>query len=281
MAEDGTEGAVAKGAGSFDVFFLFDAVNLSAHHTGNVNPHGKAHGHKDLPEAFAEGEGDGNDEEHGGDGPDDVDEPGDEVVNPAAVVGGQCAESDADEQGDEDGDEAHGKADPTAYHEHAEHVAAIGVGAQPEGALLGFYHPAVGHGEGFAGYGDGMGAVALGLAGSDGNGGVGQGAAGEEVAVGFHGVDAEEGGAAAGVEGGKFKVLLVAVGGVVGGDEVAQYCHKNKEPNDHQAGHGEPVAAETSPGHVAEGGALGRSLLLEEAAVAAAEQGLEGHLFGK
>ena len=133
-----------------------------------------------MPEPFAEGEGDGYDEEHGGDGPDDVDEPGDEVVNPAAVVGGQCAEGDADEQGDEDGYEAYGEADATAYHYHAQHVAPVGVGAKEKGALLYFHYPAAGYAEWLSGHGDGMDAVGSCLAGGDGDGGVGERFACEE-----------------------------------------------------------------------------------------------------
>ena len=74
VAEDGAEGADAEGAGGLDVFFLLDAVDLSAHYTGDVDPHGETDGDEHLPESFAQRKGDGDDQQHRGDGPHDVDE---------------------------------------------------------------------------------------------------------------------------------------------------------------------------------------------------------------
>ena len=79
---------------------------MPAHHTCYVHPHRKADGDKHLPEAFAQGEGNGYDQQHGGDGPHHVDEPGDEVVHPSSVVGGHRTQGDAYKQGYEQGYEA-------------------------------------------------------------------------------------------------------------------------------------------------------------------------------
>ena len=292
VAEDDAEGAVAEGSGGFDVFFFFDAVDLSAHHAGDVDPHGESHGDEDLPEAFAEGEGDGDDEEDGGDGPDDVDEPGDEVVGPAAVVGRQGTEGDADEQGDEDGDEAYGEADAAADDDHAEDVAAAAVGAEEEGACFGFDDLAACHTAHFAVVGCAAGeafdveAVAYGGGAVGGYGGVGQGLAVEHfVEPGGGGlgevvVDVGEADLGAGLEGGEFEVLLVAVGGAVGGDEVAEEGYDHEEADDRKAGKGEAVAAEAFPCHAAQRGAACGGLLPDEAAVGAAEDGVEVHGVG-
>ena len=157
VAEDGAEGADAEGACGFDVFFLLDAVDLSAHHAGDVDPHGEADGDEHLPESLAQSKGDGDDQQHGGDGPHDIDEPGDEVVDPSAIVGGQGTEGDAYEQGDEHSDKAYRETDAAADNNHAEHVAAVAVGAEGEGAcaLLHYlrgchsaYRAVVGHGAG-------------------------------------------------------------------------------------------------------------------------------------
>ena len=289
VAEDGAEGAEAEGAGGFDVFFFFDAEHLSAHHAGDVDPHGEAHGDEDLPEAFAEGEGDGDDEEDGGDGPDDVDEPGDEVVDPSAVVGGEGAEGDADEECNEDGDEADGEAYAAADHDHAEHVAAVGVGAEDEGACALVGHLGAGHAAQGAvvGCGSGVGfdveAVACGGGAVGGDGCEAEGAA---VEHGVEGVGGRGGLAVAevgelyfgeGFEGGQFEVLLVAVGGGVGGDEVAEEGYEDEESDDCEACHGEFVAAEATPGHAGEGGAGRGGLAAEEAAVGGAEDVVEFH----
>ena len=116
VAEDDARGAIAEGAGGLDILFLLDAEHLAAHHARDIDPHGESYGHEDLPEAFAESEGYGDDQKDGGYRPDDVDEPHDKAVDPTAVVGGEGAEEDADEQGYGDGDEANGEAHAASYH---------------------------------------------------------------------------------------------------------------------------------------------------------------------
>ena len=76
----------------------------------------------------------------------------------------------------------------------------------------------------------------------------------------------EEGGVGEGLEGGEFEVLLVATRGVVGSDEVAEDGHKGEKGDDHEAGNGERVAAETTPSHPVEGmtGEVGGRAFLEE-----------------
>ncbi len=280
MAEDGAEGAEAEGASGFDEFFFFDAVDLSAYNTGDVDPHGEAYSDEDLPETFAESEGDGYDEEDGRDGPDDVDEPGDEVVDPAAMVGGKGAEGDADEERDEDSDEAYREAYTAANHNHAEHVAAIAVGAEEEGAGLLADNLRSGDTADGAVVGGGacvgldIDAVAHGCGAVGGDGGVGERAAVEHgvegtVAVGGQAVvDVGELNGGEGLERGEFEVLLVAEGGGVGGDEVAEERNKGEKTDDDEACHGEFVAAEASPRHLVERGAAGGSLPLDEEAVA-------------
>ena len=71
-----------------------------------------------------------------------------------------------------------------------------------------------------------------------------------------------------GLERGEFEVLLVAEGGGVGGNEVAEERNKGEKTDDDEACHGEFVAAEAPPRHLVERGAAGGSLPLDEEAVA-------------
>ena len=163
------------------------------------------------------------------------------------MVGRQGAEGDADEQRYGDGYEAHAQAYARADHQHAQHVASIGVGAEEEGALLDA-RLALRHYNGFAVVGVGCQAVARIFIFIYGCGGVGQLCAFDHVA--FQrplDVGEEEGALAAGFEGGQLKVLLVAEGRGVGRDEVAEDGHQGEKPYHHEAGHRQRVAPETPP----------------------------------
>ena len=155
------------------------------------------------------------------------------------------------------GDEAYREADARPYHEHAEQVAPVGVGAEQIGAAFDLGHAAHGQGYGLAGQWGGEEGVAR-----DtifivyGQGGVGQGSAVQHVAPqGGLLVEVDDGGAAEGLEGGEFEVLLVAVGCWVGGYEVAEHGDEGEEAYDHHAGYGQGVAAQAVPGLSVEAGA--------------------------
>ena len=82
----------------------------------------------------------------------------------------------------------------------------------------------------------------------------------------FH---AEQSGGGAGLEGGKLEVLLVAIRGAVGGDEITENGSNGEEYDDDKAGHGHFVAFETAPhlaveGHAALGIGHGIAQLLPE-----------------
>ncbi len=323
VSENDTESAVTQSFGSFDILFFADAEHLSANHTGDIHPHGKSHSHKDLPKAFTQSEGDGDNQKHGGYGPHDVDKPHYQAVDPTSEIGGQRAEGDADEQGNGNGNEAYGEAHATAYHYLTQHVTAVAVGAENESALLDavlthillqFGHGvcmwlvfkvvvgsfAVGTGDGFVGV-DGKSDVGKGeteyLAVVGGGTGVGLdtqavgietvfvygiGVVAERFAVQHLGnkrstlaldifLHTEQSGGGAGLEGGEFEVLLVAIGGAVGGNEIAEDGGDGEEYDDNEAGHGHFVAFETPPhlaveGHAALGIGHGIAQLLPEQA---------------
>lgn len=136
MAEDDAPVGHAEDFCSLDVFFFAEGEDLSADEASGADPHRESDGDKDLVEAFADAQGDGEDEQDGGDGPEEIDEVHHDLVHPTAEVSGDGAEGDTNANRKEDSDEAHCKADAGADDDAGEDITAIAVGAEVEGNVL-------------------------------------------------------------------------------------------------------------------------------------------------
>ena len=274
MLDNNPEVAVAQCSGGFDKVLLAQTQELSAHHTGDVHPHSETDGDEDLPKALAEGEADGDDEQQGGYGPDHVDEEGEHVIDLAAVVAGGGAHEGADEEGDEDGEESDGEADAGADHQLAEHVTAVAVGAEEEPLLLDHPLGKVGFGIAFVivlleelrGHGVSSNGVSIywnGLVFS----GLSKQHLLEEIDVGniLFGFEFQELHGEAGFLEGDFELLVVAEGGGIGGDEIAEEGDNDNQPDVCQRHDGLAFLFETLPRERRQGdGALGFLLMSEQ-----------------
>ncbi len=134
VAEDDAHVAQAQAAGGGDVLHLAKHEHLSADEAGGAYPHAEANGDEYLPEALAYGEGNGKHQQQGGDGIEYVDDPHNKLIYQAAEVAGYGAEYDAYSEGEQHGHHTHCQGNAGADEQAGEYVAAIAVGAQPEGA---------------------------------------------------------------------------------------------------------------------------------------------------
>ena len=136
MPQDDSDIFETQGLAGLHIGHLTHGEDLPSHDTGDLDPHGQTYGDEHLADAFAQGEGDGDDQEQGGNGPHHIDQPHHQIVDLAAEETAQATHDDADHQAEQHGDEAHGEADATAQHQTAEEVATKLVGAQQELAVL-------------------------------------------------------------------------------------------------------------------------------------------------
>ncbi len=134
MPEDDAHLAKAEAFCCGDVFHLAEDEDLAADESCGAHPHAEADGDEYFPKAFANGEGDSEDEQQGGYGVEYVDEPHNGFVDNAAEVAGYGAEDDAYGERQQHGYHAHCECDTGANEQTGEYVAAIAVGAEPEGA---------------------------------------------------------------------------------------------------------------------------------------------------
>ena len=82
---------------------LVVGVGLAADHARHVDPHAESNGEKDLLEALAEGEGDGEHEQQGGNAPHDLEQPTDGVVKATAEVSSESTQWHANHQREQHG----------------------------------------------------------------------------------------------------------------------------------------------------------------------------------
>ena len=134
VAEDDAHIAEAEPFCGGDVFHLAEDEHLAADEARCAHPHAEPYGNEYLPKAFADGERDSKHEQQGRDGIEYVDEPHNGLVYHAAKIAGDGAKQDTNGERQQHGHHAHRQRDAGADEQAGEDIAAIAVGAEPEGA---------------------------------------------------------------------------------------------------------------------------------------------------
>ena len=121
-------GSPAAIGGLHEILFS-QAEEFGADEAGIAGPAGEADdGHHDVEISAEEGD-EGDQQEEGGDGLEDFDEPHAEKVDRAGEITHESADDDADDDGDAGGDQSDARAIRQAWMHAAEDVAAVGFGA--------------------------------------------------------------------------------------------------------------------------------------------------------
>ena len=120
---------VSKRLRCFDVFLFSQGNELPANHPSDVHPHGQSDGNEYLPKAFPESQGNGQDHQQGGQGPNHLYEPTDHRIDLPSTIACPSTQKNTDEQGNKDSDCADAQADSRSSHQATEVVSSIAVGA--------------------------------------------------------------------------------------------------------------------------------------------------------
>src|SRR5579872_5476670 len=128
MAKEDPEMGVAERPGDLNKFSFPQREDLTADDPRNIDPKRQADGYKNLPEAFAQHQHDGKDQQQRRDAPDDIDQPKDDLVDAPAEISRQRAKQHSDAERYQHRHQTHGKAYADADEQPAENIPAILVG---------------------------------------------------------------------------------------------------------------------------------------------------------
>ena len=116
--------------GGLDEFAMLQRHGLAAHDARHVQPLHRADRDEDQEDVPAEEHGQQDDEEHEGQGIEDIDDAHHHIVDRAADIAGDRAIDHADHQADDRGQDADHQRDARAVQRAGEQVAAVGIRAE-------------------------------------------------------------------------------------------------------------------------------------------------------
>ena len=140
VRQDDAHHGVAAQLGEVDVVTVAEGDDLGAHRTAGPGPARKADDHRDergAAKLLADGVGDQDQEDEGGDDGEDVRDEHDDIIHSAAQITGQQAERQTDQRRHAAGDEAHAKRHGRGGDQLPEGVAAKVVRAEGQGLDVG------------------------------------------------------------------------------------------------------------------------------------------------